>query len=202
MKRGRKAAAQALLVLAAALLLAVLTGCAGPVQPTPTPAPTLAPGEEWLLADRTAAEVDAIQYYLFSWETYTLRRGMEGFDEALDMLLALRGAPCGDPPAGPSVQWTLDFGKRASLEYDGKRVRGFFSDHWLDLSAMGRPDEELAAIFERYGEKYVPETRLADHGDQALDGKMKVSAEYPVYDYDAVQAAIGRPYPLGLLRGA
>ena len=190
MKRGRKAAAQALLVLAAALLLAVLTGCAGPVQPTPTPAPTLAPGEEWLLADRTAAEIDAIQYYLFSWETYTLRRGMEGFDEALDMLLALRGAPCEAPAAGLRVMTSLDFGLHVTLEYDGETLWGSLGRRWLDLSSLGRPDEELRSLFERYGEKYVPEARTEDHGDQSLDGKMKVSAEFPVYDYNTVQAAI------------
>lgn len=185
-------AAVAVLLLALAAVGCTFAGKGEGAPVTPTPAPTLGPGEEWLLADRTAEEIDAIQYHLFTWETYTLRRGMEGFDEALDMLLALRGAPCGDPPAGPSVKRTLDFGKRVNLDYDGSALRGFFSDHWLDLSAMGRPDEELAAIFERYGEKYVPETRLADHGDQAIDGKMKVSAELPVYDYDAVQAAIGQ----------
>ncbi len=190
MKRGRKAAARALLVLAAALLLAVLTGCAGPVQPTPTPAPSLAPGEEWLLADRAAAEIDAIQYYLFSWETYTLRRGMEGFDEVLDILLALRGAPCEAPAAGLRVTTSLDFGLHVTLEYDGETLWGSLGRRWLDLSSLGRPDEELRSLFERYGEKYVPEARTEDHEDQSLDGKMKVSAELPVYDYNTVQAAI------------
>ncbi len=198
MKRSRKTAARALLVLAAVLLLAVLTGCADQVQPAPTaapapettPAPNLAPGEEWLLADRAGEGIDTIVFRLFTWETYTLRRGMEGFDEALGALLSLRGRPCEDPPAGPSVTTYLDFGLRVNLEYDGKTLRGFRSDHWLDLSDLGRPDEEMRGIFERYGEKYVPEARLADHSDQVLDGKVKISAEFPVYDYDTVQAAV------------
>lgn len=160
--------------------------------PPPSPASMLGPGEEWLLEDRTAAEIDAIQYHLFSWETFTLRRGMEGFDEALDLLLALRGAPSEAPAAGLRVMTSLDFGLHVNLEYGGETLWGSLGRRWLDLSAMGRPDKELRSIFERYGEKYVPEARTEDHEGQALDGRMKVSAQSPVYDYDAVQAAIGQ----------
>jgi hypothetical protein len=88
------------------------------------------------------------------------------------------------------VKRTLDFGKRVNLDYDGSALRGFFSDHWLDLSAMGRPDEELAAIFERYGEKYVPEAIPANDRGRIEDGQMTVTSEYPVYDYGTIQAAI------------
>lgn len=186
------------LAAVAVLLLALIAvGCtfAGKPQdtaPTPTPAPTLGPGEEWQLTDCTAEDIDSMSLTLRTWETYTLRRGMEGFGEALDILLALRGTPCKDPPAGPSVGMYLDFGRRVNLEYDGTALRGFFSDHWLDLSAIGRPDEELRGIFERCGEKYMPEARPADHGDQALDGKMKISVEFPTYDYETIQAAIAQ----------
>ena len=182
------------LVLAAVLLAALIAGCAfegKPAEtPSPTPAPTLGPGEEWLLDRAAPEEADSITCRLFTLEGYTLRRGMEGFDEAMDLLLALRGALCSDPPPAIVVRTSLDLGFWLHLDYDGETLRGFRSGHWLDLSAMGRPDEELRGIFERNGEKYVPATRLADHADQTLDGKMKVSAEFPVYDYDTVQAAI------------
>ena len=196
----KKPKAWVLAAVVVLLLALVAVGCtfAGKAEgtpaptTTPSPAPTLGPGEEWLLADRTAAEIDAIQYHLFSWETFTLRRGMEGFDEALDLLLALRGAPCEAPAAGLRIMTSLDFGLHVNLEYGGETLWGSLGRRWLDLSAMGRPDEELRSIFERYGEKSVPEARTEDHEGQALDGKMKVSAQSPVYDYDAVQAAIGQ----------
>ena len=196
----KKPKAWVVAAVAVMLLALVAVGCtfAGKAEgtpaptPSPSPAPTLAPGEEWLLADRTGEGLESIVYHLFSWETYTLRRGMEGFDEALNTLLALRGTPCEAPAAGLRVMTSLDFGLHVDLEYDGETLWGSLGRRWLDLSAMGRPDEELRSIFERYGEKYVPEARAEDHEGQALDGRMKVSAQSPVYDYEAVQAAIGQ----------
>ena len=190
-------------VLAAVIvsLLALLAvGCAFAGKPAEAPAPTLGPGEEWLLPDREP-EIDSISYTLFTWETYTLRRGMAGFDEALDMLLALRGSPCDYPPAGPSVLRTLDFGKRVNLEYDGSTLRGFFSDHWLDLSAMGRPDEDLAALFERYGERLESEAVPADYRGRTEDGSMTVTPERAAYDWRTVRETVRQDRELYLTSG-
>ena len=152
--------------------------------------PEYEPAEEALLKNWSPEGIDSISYTLFTWETYSLRRGMEGFDEALDFLQALRGIPCQMPPAGPSVARMLDFGQRVMLEYDGKCVRGNASGGWLDLSAMGRPDEELAALFERFGEKNVSEAFPADYRGKIEDGSMTVTPEYPAYDAQTVQMAI------------
>ena len=106
-----------LAILPAFALLLFLGACAGRPQPSPGPVPTppaavtAAPAPEStpspepvptstpepedptepLLGKMKRENAESIRYELGSWrETYLLRRGEEGFEEALDILFSLR----------------------------------------------------------------------------------------------------------------
>ena len=150
-----------------------------------------APAPEQLIQDQAAEEIGVIRYTLPTWDFYTLRRGDEGFDEALTLLLSLEGTPC-EPVYFPIAR-QLDFGDSMGgvyLESDGRKTWGCCDGRWLELKGASRPDLELAAIFERHGEWYLPEGELADHSAQLEDGSLLAFAEFPEYDSAAVRADI------------
>ena len=150
-----------------------------------------APAPERLIRDREPEEIDVLRYTLPTWDYYTLRRGDEGFEEALTLLLSLQGQPCGQVYC--PIYRQLDFGdsvRSIYLESDGRHTWGSYDGRWLELKGASRPDLELAAIFERHGEWYVPAAEKADHSSQREDGSLQAYAEFPSYDCAAVQAAI------------
>ena len=152
--------------------------------------PALGPGEERLLA-AAPEEIDSISCHLWSWETYTLRRGMEGFSEALEALLALRGTPV-EKPMGTWPILELDAGGLLDLKYDrdGERLLGFTDGRCLDLSAMGWPGDDLWAIFERYGEREPREVIPVDDRNKLIDESLVLTVERPAYDHEEIREAV------------
>lgn len=205
-----------LALLPAFALLLSLGACAGRPQPTPSPAPTAAvtaaPAPEStpspepvptltpepedqtepLLGNMKRENAESIRYELGSWrETYLLRRGEEGFEEALDILFSLRGVRCEKPEALASR--SFDLGRQVELVYDGEYVYGgsYNGHRWLRLEGEGRPDQALSAIFERCAPALNGVGGLAPgHENLIRDDTLVLRTGSPVYDWATLTNAI------------
>ena len=205
-----------LALLPAFALLLSLGACAGRPQPTPSPAPTAAvtatPAPEStpspepvptptpepedptepLLGKMKRENAESIRYELGSWgETYLLRRGEEGFEEALDILFSLRGVRCEKPEALNTR--SFDLGRQVELAYDGEHVYGgsYNGHRWLRLEGEGRPDQALSAIFERCAPALSGVGGLAPgHENLIRDDTLVLRTGSPVYDWATLTNAI------------
>ena len=195
-------------VLVAILLLAVLAaGCAkggGPgetptlaptVTPDPTPAPTLS-GEPRPVLETYGidpAEIGEMTYSFFAFGTRTLCRGEGGFDQVLELLKSLKGAPV-KPQRAVDRTLKLDCcGHPLFIGSDGERV--YISLGWEDfqlLDTEGRPDEELEALFASYAPAPDEAPVVYDAAAYRTDGGLSLTAEKSAYDYAAMQEAIPR----------
>ena len=203
-----------LTILLAFALLLCLGACAGRPQPSPGPAPTppaavtAAPAPtpepapsptpepedptEPLLGKMKRENAESIRYELGSWgETYLLRRGEEGFEEALDVLFSLRGVRCEKPEVLASR--SFDLGRQVELAYDGEYVYGgsYNGHRWLLLEGEGRPDQALSAIFERCAPALSGVGGLAPgHENLIRDDTLTLHTSSPVYDLATLTNAI------------
>ncbi|MBR3555082.1 MAG: hypothetical protein IKN89_04155, partial [Oscillospiraceae bacterium] len=176
---------------------AAVTAAPAPAPtPTPVPAPTPAPEQEDptepLLGKMKRENAESIRYELGSWgETYLLRRGEEGFEEALDILFSLRGVCCEKPKALTSR--SFDLGRQVELAYDGEFVYGgsYNGHRWLRLEGEGRPDQALSAIFERCAPALSGVGGLAPgHENLIRDDTLTLHTSSPAYDLATLTNAI------------
>ena len=162
--------------------------------PEPAPSPTQEPEDptEPLLGKMKRENAESVRYELGSWgETYLLRKGEEGFEEALDILFSLRGVRCEKPEA--LVSRSFDLGRQVELAYDGEYVYGgsYNGHHWLRLEGEGRPDQALSAIFERCAPALSGVGGLApSHENLIRDDTLVLRTSSPVYDLKTLTAAI------------
>jgi hypothetical protein len=202
-KKPRLWAAAAALALTLAILAAACTfggrpeagGGSPAVNPqpsatpevTPTPQPDAVPILEAFQID--AEEVTELGYRFFPFGERSLKRGDEGFTQALDLLRSLWGTPSPLPKRSVDRELTLD-GKRLTLQYDGEKLYATtnLEDNLL-LDTQGRPDDELEAIFERFGAG-GPELTVQDHTDYVQDGTLTLSLAQTQLEYEAVREAV------------
>ena len=164
--------------------------------PSPEPVPTSTPEPEDptepLLGKMKRENAESIRYELGSWrETYLLRRGEEGFEEALDILFSLRGVRCEKPEALASR--SFDLGRQVELAFDGEYVYGgsYNGHRWLRLEGEGRPDQALSAIFERCAPALNGVGGLAPgHESLIRDDTLVLHTSSPVYDWATLTNAI------------
>ena len=176
---------------------AAVTAAPAPAPtPTPVPAPTPAPEQEDptepLLGKMKRENAESIRYELGSWgETYLLRRGEEGFEEALDILFSLRGVRCEKPEALNTR--SFDLGRQVELAYDGQYVYGgSYNGHlWLRLEGEDRPDQALSAIFEGCAPALSGVGGLAPgHENLIRDDTLALRTSSPVCDLETLTNAI------------
>lgn len=161
-------------------------------EPAPTPTPEPEDPTEPLLGNMKRENAESIRYELGSWrETYLLRRGEEGFEEALDILFSLRGMRCEKPEALASR--SFDLGRQVELAFDGEYVYGgsYNGHRWLRLEGEGRPDQALSAIFERCAPALNGVGGLAPgHENLIRDDTLVLRTSSPVYDWATLTNAI------------
>ena len=160
--------------------------------PTPEPTPESEDPTEPLLGNMKREKAESIRYELSSWgETYLLRRGEAGFEEALDILFSLRGVRCEKPEVLTSR--SFDLGRQVELAYDGEYVYGgSYNGHlWLRLEGEGRPDQALSAIFEGCAPAPNGVGGLAPgHENLIRDDTLVLRTSSPVYDLETLTGAI------------
>ena len=192
-------------ILCAALILTLLlalAACGRASQPTAEPTaapgvtPTPAPGEEGggeSVLERFGLdpeEIERISYSAFHFGKRTLERGEEGFDQALNILISLRGIPAALTGSSVNREVRLnDGGIPLVLEYDGERVYADWGYAGEFLLLAGRPDEALEAVFARYAPGPVPEP-FTGSGSLREDGPLVLEAASPVCDGAALRSAI------------
>ena len=154
-------------------------------EPAPTPTPEPEDPTEPLLGNMKRENAESIRYELGSWrETYLLRRGEEGFEEA-------RGMRCEKPEALASR--SFDLGRQVELAFDGEYVYGgsYNGHRWLRLEGEGRPDQALSAIFERCAPALNGVGGLAPgHENLIRDDTLVLRTSSPVYDWATLTNAI------------
>ena len=171
-----------------------ITGASPVPNPTPVPVPTPTPepddGMEQLLRNKNPDRIERITYRSRWGENYILQQGDEGFAEAKSLLLSLRGSPCEEPESYSSRVFGID--PQVVLAFDGQYVYGAYPNEyrWLRLDGEGRPDRELAAIFERYGLTAEPVGEAVDYEEMIEDGSVAAATGQPAYDVNPLAAAV------------
>ncbi len=142
-----------------------------------------------VLEDMDAEKIGELSFQYSMVGARSLRRGEEGFGEALELLSSLRGIPCPGPKIAVGRRIDLD-GRRLFLMYDGIRVYATWNlGDYLALEAGERADEALEALFLQYGRSDA-KPYTADYTAYIEDGSLTVSVDSPAYDRGEIRAAI------------
>ena len=153
--------------------------------------PEAAPEAALLLEQINTRWIVALTYGNAPEGGLSLREEGEGFQEALDLFLSLRGTPCEVPQEILNErQFALNrlYGAwRINLAWDGKSLCALWDESWYRLENAGRADLELEALFEDYGTRnllLVPE----DHSGLIEDGSMTIALEQTVFSLETILA--------------